>query len=212
MNWEQTIGLVITVLVMAVGLLGSVLPGLPSTPIVLVAAIGHRLYFGENSANNWILALLVGLTLLSLVLDYLASMFGAKKMGATWRGVLGAVLGAIVGLFFGIPGILLGPFVGAVLLELMGGQELQMATRAGIGAFIGVFLGAVGKLVCCIAMIALFLVSVISRTGETEVIPASPVLRSCRQSSKNEVIWDKPCLWARPLIRASPTDFSRRTT
>lgn len=165
MTFEQSIGLGLTVVLMSVGLLGSVLPALPSTPVVLLAAIGHRLYFGEASASTWVLGVLVLLTLLSLVLDHLASMFGAKRMGSSWRGIVGALVGAIVGLFFSIPGILLGPFVGAVAFEMMGGREFRMATRAGFGAFLGVFLGALGKLICCVVMIGAFVASVVSRSG-----------------------------------------------
>ena len=53
--------------------------------------------------------------ILSLVLDFLASVVGAKKLGATWRGMLGAVVGATVGLFFSLPGLILGPLLGAFL-------------------------------------------------------------------------------------------------
>ena len=50
MTLEQIIGLILTLLMMCVGLAGSILPGLPSTPVVLIAAIGHRLYFGVHGA------------------------------------------------------------------------------------------------------------------------------------------------------------------
>ena len=101
---------------MCVGTAGSILPGIPGTPLVVVAAIAHRLYFGVSSASNTVLVIIVLLMVLSLVMDYLASMAGAKKLGATWRGVLGAVVGGLIGIFFNIPGLMLGPFVGALLL------------------------------------------------------------------------------------------------
>lgn len=149
---------------MLAGLVGSIVPVLPGTPVILVAAIAHRLYFGAAGASNWVLASLVLLTLLSFGFDYLASVLGARKLGATWRGVLGALAGAIVGVFFSLPGIILGPFVGALLLELAGGRQLKPAARAGFGALLGLLAGAVGKLAICVAMIALFLVNVIYRS------------------------------------------------
>ena len=149
---------------MLAGLVGSIVPVLPGTPVILVAAIAHRLYFGAAGASNWVLASLVLLTLLSFGFDYLASVLGARKLGATWRGVLGALAGAIVGVFFSFPGIILGPFVGALLLELAGGRQLKPAARAGFGALLGLLAGAVGKLAICVAMIALFLVNVIYRS------------------------------------------------
>jgi uncharacterized protein len=160
----EIIGLFLALLVMLIGLAGSVLPGVPSTPLVGLAVIGHRLYFGEASVNNLVLVLILSLMLLSIVVDYLASMLGARKLGATWRGVVGAVVGALVGLFFSLPGILLGPFFGAALFEMIGGRNWVEATRAGFGAVLGLLAGAVGKVAACVAMMTLFTVNVIIRS------------------------------------------------
>jgi uncharacterized protein len=165
MTVEQTIGLLLALVVMCIGLAGSVLPGIPSTPLVLIAAIGHRLYFGDAGPSILVLVLLGLLMLFSLAVDYLASMVGAKKLGATWRGVLGAVVGALVGIFFSLPGIILGPFIGALTFEMVGGREFKEAARAGVGALLGLLVGAIGKLACCVAMIALFAMSVLARSG-----------------------------------------------
>src|SRR5204862_6273698 len=127
MSVEQIIGLALALLVMLCGSAASILPGIPGTPIVLLVAIGHRIYFGPAGANNWVLAILIVLTLLSVLFDYLASMFGAKKLGATWKGILGAMVGGLVGLFFNLPGILFGPFLGALLFEFAGGRQVKPA-------------------------------------------------------------------------------------
>lgn len=165
MSADQLAGLVLALAVMCIGIIGSVMPGLPGAPLVLIAAIGHRLYFGSASASNLVLGILVLLTLASLTLDYLASVFGAQRMGATWKGIVGAVLGAVVGLFFGPVGIILGPFIGALLFELLGGRDFHDATRAGAGAMLGLLVGVAGKLASCVAMTGLFTVNVISRSG-----------------------------------------------
>jgi len=164
MTAEQIIGLALALFVMCVGLAGSVLPGIPSTPLVMLAAIGHRLWFGPASASNLALVILGGLTALSLVMDYLASMYGAKRLGSTWRGVVGAVVGGLIGIFFAFPGIIVGPFLGALMFEMLGGREWKDAARAGLGAVIGLFVGALGKLACCVAMIGLFAFSVVMQS------------------------------------------------
>ena len=164
MTTEEIIGLSLALLVMLAGLIGSLLPVLPGTPLVLVAAVGHRLYFGAASVSNTILIMLVVLTLISMLFDFLAGMLGARKFGATWRGVTGAVIGGIIGLFFSLPGIILGPFLGAMLLEMLGGQEFKKATRAGVGATVGLLLGIVGKVSVCVVMMILFATSVILRS------------------------------------------------
>lgn len=149
---------------MLVGLIGSVVPGLPGSPLVLLAAILHRLYFGDKSVSNLVLIVLVLLMLASLGLDFLATVVGARKLGATWRGAVGAVVGGMIGLFFGLPGIILGPFLGAVLLELLGRKEFKKALQAGTGAVLGLLLGAVGKFALCVMMILLFAVNVVLRS------------------------------------------------
>jgi uncharacterized protein YqgC (DUF456 family) len=165
MSMEQIVGLSVALVIMVVGFIGCVVPGLPGTPLVLAAAIGHRVYFGDSSVSNVVLVVLVLMTLFSLLVDFLASVFGAKKMGATWRGVVGAVIGAIAGLFFAPIGIFVGPFVGALAFELFSGRELGDATRAGAGAFFGLIVGTAGKLACSVAMIALFAFNVMSRSS-----------------------------------------------
>jgi uncharacterized protein YqgC (DUF456 family) len=161
---EQIIGLILALLLMVVGVAGSILPGLPSTPLVLLGAIAHKLYFGPTGVAWWVMTILALITVISLIVDYVASVYGAKRMGATWRGAVGAIIGGLVGLFFNLPGILLGPFVGAVLFELAGGREWKEASRAGVGATLGLLAGTIGKLACCIAMISLFSVNVVVRS------------------------------------------------
>src|SRR2546430_15163717 len=162
---------------MCFGVAGSVLPGIPSTPLVMLVAVGHRLYFGAAGPSTLVLLILGALTALSLVMDYLASSFGAKKLGATWRGVLGAVAGGLIGLFFHIPGIVLGPFLGALFFEMMGGREWKEAARAGLGAVLGLFAGALGKLACCAAMMGLFAFNVIVQSLSHQTANAASLLR-----------------------------------
>ena len=164
MTAEQIIGLSLALLLMLAGTVASIIPGIPGTPIVLVTAILHRLYFGAKGANLWVLAALVLLTVVSVVFDYVASMVGAKKLGATWRGIVGALVGALVGMFFPLPGIIIGPFLGAVLFELVGGYKLKYAAKAGGGAVLGLLAGAAGKFAICLLMIGLFAGSVILRS------------------------------------------------
>lgn len=161
-NWLQITGLVITWMVMVVGILGCMLPAVPGAPLVFFGAVAHRLYFGaDQSVNNIVLGIIVLLMVFALLLDYLASMYGAKKLGATRNGIIGCVVGGIVGLIiFNIPGALIGPFVGALVFELLGGKDWKTSSKAGLGATLGLLGGAVGKVACSIAMFGLFTVNV----------------------------------------------------
>lgn len=164
MTTEQIIGLSLAILVMLAGLIGSLLPVLPGVPLVLVAAVAHRLYFGAASVSTTILIILVALTMISVLFDFLAGMLGAKKFDATWRGMTGAIIGGLIGLFFSLPGIILGPFIGATLFEMAGGREFKKASRAGLGTMFGLLLGIVGKFSICVVMIILFAGNVILRS------------------------------------------------
>ncbi len=166
MTTEQIIGLIVALLVMAVGLAGAILPGVPSTPLVLIAAIGHKIYFGPTGVGWITLTLLAGLTALSLAMDYLAAVYGAKKLCATWKGVMGAIVGGLIGLFFHLPGLLLGPFVGAFVFEKIGGRTWKDSGLAGVGATIGLLAGTLGKFACCVAMMGLFTVNAMYRSWQ----------------------------------------------
>ncbi len=161
MNWEFWLGFMLALGVMGVGVAGSFLPGIPGPPLVMVAAALHKLYFGAASVSITVLVVMALLMILSLVLDFVASLIGARKLGATWLGMTGAVIGAIAGLFLGIVAVIIGPFIGAVLFEMMGGRKFEEAGRAGLGAVVGMLAGTLGKTACAIAMTGLFAISVL---------------------------------------------------
>ena len=156
MSITEIIGLWLALLVMTVGLMGCLIPGIPSTPIILLGAVGHKIYFQEDGSSWWMIGLLLLITIFSLVLEHLAAVVGAKKLGATRKGIIGAFIGVMVGFFFSLPGMILGPFIGAVSFELIGGREWRDASKAGVGAIVGLLAGTLGKIACSIAMIAAF--------------------------------------------------------
>src|SRR5712672_1862767 len=122
----------LTIVLFAVGLIGTIAPVLPGSTIILAAAIIHRIMLGPDKSIGWYtIIVLVLLTLASYALDVLAGYFGAKYFGATKWGALGAILGALVGLFFGIIGLFAGPVIGAVAGEFIGGKRMIDAGRAG---------------------------------------------------------------------------------
>src|ERR1700757_2010896 len=112
-----------TIALFALGLIGTIVPILPGTTIILAAAIIHRVVLSAEESIGWkTIVALVLLTLLSYVFDFLGSYFGAKYFGATRWGAFGAILGALVGLFFGLIGFFVGAGIGAVGGGVMGGK------------------------------------------------------------------------------------------
>lgn len=146
----------LAIVLIAGGLAGMVLPAIPG-PVLLFAgfvvgawAEDFR-YIGAET-----LAVLGVLAVLAYIADFAASSFGASRYGASRRAVVGAAIGAVVGLFFGPIGILLGPFAGAVLGELLAQKSLRDAGRAGFGATLGMIIGTAAKLALGFTMLGLF--------------------------------------------------------
>lgn len=161
--WEHLLILSIASLFMLTGIVGSLIPALPSTPLVFLGALGHWFYFQERSVSLTVLSVLGVMMLISLGLDFIASVIGAKKLGASWKGITGVILGGLVGLFFGLPGIIIGPFAGAICFEMAGGTDFQAAAKAGFGAIIGILAGALGRFAFAIAMTGLFFINLFYR-------------------------------------------------
>jgi uncharacterized protein YqgC (DUF456 family) len=143
------------------GLAGSVLPTLPGIPMVfggiwLAAAVDDYQHLGL-----WWLLLIGALGVAGVAIDFIASALGAKRVGASKRALWGASIGTIVGLFFGIPGLLFGPFVGALVGELSSGTSVLRSAHVGIGTWIGLLLGALVKLVLAFVMVGLFAIAML---------------------------------------------------
>ena len=149
----------LALLLVAVGVAGTVIPGLPGTVLVLAGLILAAWMDGFSRVGAGSVAVLVGLTLLAYAADFIAGALGAKRSGASTRAAAGAGLGALVGLFFGIAGVLIGPFLGAVLGELSLHGNLERAGRAGIGAWLGMAVGTAVKVSLVFMMIAVFLLA-----------------------------------------------------
>jgi uncharacterized protein YqgC (DUF456 family) len=148
--------LVAAVMVLA-GLAGSVLPALPGVPLVfgglLVAA-----WADDFQRVGWLtLALLGLLTVVSVVIDFAATAMGAKRVGASRLAIAGAAVGALAGLFLGVPGLILGPFVGAVAGEMISHGKFEQAARAGVATWMGLLFGTLAKLALVFAMVGIFL-------------------------------------------------------
>ncbi|HSH37270.1 MAG TPA: DUF456 family protein [Chthoniobacterales bacterium] len=148
------------IVAMAIGFVGTVLPVVPGTTIILVAAVAHRLIVGaEKGMNWWMIAVLVLLTAITYAIDFAATYVGAKYFGATRWGVIGAVVGGIIGVFTGFVTLLVAPIVGAIVGELIGGKQMIDAGKAGWGTLLGNIAGMVAKLAIAVVMIVLFLLN-----------------------------------------------------
>ena len=152
MDWSILWWLLASLLVIA-GLAGTVIPVLPGVPLVF-AGLFVGAWIGHFETISWLtVGVLAMLTIVAWAVDFLASVLGARYLGASSRALWGAGFGAIVGIFFGLPGIVLGPFIGAVLGELSVGSDLLKSGRSGLGAWLGMVVATAAKLAIAFLMI-----------------------------------------------------------
>jgi hypothetical protein len=150
---------VLAALLVVAGIAGLVLPALPGAPLLFAGLIVAAWAEDFAYVGTGTIVLLAVLAALTYAADFVAGAFGAKRFGASPRAVTGALVGGVVGIFFGIPGVLLGPFVGAVVGELSVRRDLNAATRAGIGASLGLVLAAAAKIALAFTMLGVFAVA-----------------------------------------------------
>jgi uncharacterized protein YqgC (DUF456 family) len=146
----------LAVILVLVGIGGVILPALPGLPLVFAGML-LAAWAGDFQQIGWFPLVVLGLmTLLSVAVDFFATMVGAKRVGASRKALVGAVVGTFAGLFFGPIGLFVGPFVGALLGELWHGRQLGQATKVGLGTWLGIVLGIVLKLGLAFGMLGLF--------------------------------------------------------
>lgn len=147
---------VVAIALVLAGLAGTILPALPGAPLVF-AGLLIAAWIDKFEKVGWLtLVLLFLLMLLTFVIEIAAAGLGAKRVGASKMAVFGAAVGTVVGIFFSLPGLLLGPFVGAALGEYLSRRNWGQAGKVGIGTWIGLIVGTAGKLAVIFAMVALF--------------------------------------------------------
>lgn len=144
---------ILAIMFVLVGLLGTILPAIPGLPLMFAGA-WLLAYTGDYQIIGTTTLVVLGiLTLLGSGMDYVAGLLGAKFTGASKQALWGAFLGGIVGLFFNLPGLILGPLVGAAVGEFVARRSLLMAGKVGIGTFIGFIVGVVAKVGCALAIV-----------------------------------------------------------
>jgi uncharacterized protein YqgC (DUF456 family) len=134
--------LIFAIILMLLGIIGCLVPVLPGPPLSYLGLILlHFTKFADISST--ILISLAVVAVVVTILDYIVPVWGTKKFGGTKYGTRGATVGLIIGLFLGPPGIILGPFIGAVVGELIFKDDMKYALKAGFGSLLG-FLTGIG--------------------------------------------------------------------
>ena len=140
-----------------IGLIGVVVPALPGTALVFAGLLLAAWADDFARVGTTTLVVIAVLAAASYAIDVVAAAVGVKHLGASRRAVGGAALGMVAGLFFGLPGLILGPFAWAFLAELTTKRDLKQAGRAGAAAWIGIAIGIAAKVGLVFVMVGIFL-------------------------------------------------------
>lgn len=144
-------------ILLIVGIVGCVLPVIPGPPISYISLLILQLK-KEPPFSSKFLVIWALITIAVTVLDYIVPAYGTKKFGGTKKGIMGSIIGLIIGVFFFPPvGIIVGPFLGAFVGELIAGKDSNVAFKSAFGSFLGFVGGTLLKLVASLTMAYYFI-------------------------------------------------------
>ena len=146
---------------LAVGIAGVVLPAIPGSALLVLGAFLVAWAEGFTRVSGWTVGACALIGLLIWLVDLAAGLLGAKAFGASRWAVLGAALGLVAGMFLGLPGIVLGPAVGAIVLEYARDPSFERAMKAGLGAFLGFVLGSAVKVALAFVLVGVVVLALV---------------------------------------------------
>ncbi len=151
----------LAIVMMIVGIAGCLLPVLPGPPLTYLGLVVlHFTKFGPVSKNLFIILGVVAVVV--TVIDYVVPIWGTRQFGGSKYGMRGATVGLIIGLFLGPFGIITGPFIGAVVGELLFKDDFKYAIKAGFGSLLGFLTGVGLKLAASLLMTFYFVKALIN--------------------------------------------------
>jgi len=151
----------IAIAMILIGLAGTVLPVLPGVMLIFGGIALAAWIDGFARVSLWVVLVLGVLAAIAFAVDYLAAVLGAKRAGASRLAVLGAAIGAVVGLFAGLIGVVVLPFVGAVIGEFIARRDVGRAGRVGFATWIGLAVGTALKVAIAFTMVGVFVAALL---------------------------------------------------
>ena len=152
---------VVAVMMMAVGVAGTILPAIPGATMVFGGIALAAWADGFTRIPVWVVVVAGLLAALTWVIDFMAAAAGAKRVGASGWAVVGAAVGTIVGIFTGFVGLIFLPLAGAALGEFAAKRDLIRAGKVGVATWLGLLIGTAAKVAIVFAMLGLFAIALV---------------------------------------------------
>jgi uncharacterized protein YqgC (DUF456 family) len=146
----------LAIVLVVAGFIGIVLPALPGHALIFVGLLLAAWADHFHRVGPLMLVVIAIVAAASYAVDFIATALGARHLGASKRAMIGAGLGTLLGFFLGLPGIIIGPFIGAVIGELTVHRDWKRVGRAGVAAWIGFAIGTAVKVAIAFVMVGLF--------------------------------------------------------
>jgi len=157
----NTVLWIVAVLMIVVGIAGTVLPALPGVVLVFAGIVLAAWIDGFTVISGWTVGLLSVLTVIGFAVDYAAQLMSARRAGATPLGIAGAAVGTVAGIFMGLIGLLFMPLLGAAIGEFIAHRDALRAGRVGVATWVGLLVGAVLKLAIVFTMTGIFVAALL---------------------------------------------------
>ncbi|MGI8891824.1 MAG: DUF456 domain-containing protein [Bacteroidia bacterium] len=153
--------IIIGVVLLLTGIAGCFIPGIPGAPLSYVGLLMLHITERYHLSSQLLIIYFIAVIIVA-ILDYALPILGSKWFGATRKGFIGSIIGLVAGIFLFPPfGIIIGPFAGAVIAEIINGMETKKAVKAGFGTFVGFLTGTLIELILCLFMTYHFIIELI---------------------------------------------------
>ncbi len=158
----MTTGLwIVSILLILVGIAGTVLPALPGVPLIFGGVVLAAWIDDFQRINVWTVVVLGVLTVIAIIVDYVAAALSAKRAGASRQGIIGAMIGTLAGIFTGLWGLLFMPLVGAAIGEVIAHKDVFRAGKVGAATWFGLLVATALKLAIAFTMIGAFIAALL---------------------------------------------------
>jgi uncharacterized protein YqgC (DUF456 family) len=152
---------IIAVLLMVVGVAGTVLPALPGIPLIFGGVLLAAWIDDFQRIGTWTLIVLAVLAAFGVAVDYVAAAISAQRIGASRQGIIGAAIGTLAGIFTGLWGLVFMPLVGAAIGEFIAHRDALRAGKVGVATWFGLLVGTAVKIAVAFTMIGVFVAALV---------------------------------------------------
>ena len=152
---------IVAVLLILVGVAGTVLPALPGVPLIFGGVLLAAWIDDFQRISVVTVVVLAVLAVIGIVIDYVAAAISAKRAGASKQGIIGAAIGTVAGVFTGLWGLLFMPLVGAAVGEFLAHKDAFRAGKVGAATWFGLLIGTAIKLAIAFTMVGVFIAALV---------------------------------------------------